>query len=197
MPIRLYIPKFDPIIIAVSISLLVHFCVIVIPAILASRESSLKDYTLVQLVDVSKHLNARKRRTISLSNAITDSTPVPRQRTVAPEPEQDDNAGADSEDYSGYVPFFKVMKLPEFKVQVRPAYPPRAKLSGIEATVIVEVYIDVNGRPRKTVVIKSGGAEFDQATMEALSNSLFSPALSKDGTIVPVRVRIPYKFEIE
>jgi outer membrane biosynthesis protein TonB len=46
-------------------------------------------------------------------------------------------------------------------------------------------------------VIKTGGMEFDQATIDAVSRSLFSPALSKDGSIVPVKVRIPYRFELE
>lgn len=95
------------------------------------------------------------------------------------------------------MPVFKVARLPEFTEKINPVYPLEAKLKGIEKEVIVEVYIDTEGRARKVIVVKSGGGEFDNATIEAVYKSSFSPALGVDGKAVPVRVRIPFSFVLE
>ncbi len=89
------------------------------------------------------------------------------------------------------------MRLPEFKIRKKPVYPVLAKIKGLEAEVLSEVYIDDEGLPRKVMIVKSGGVDFDKATLEALRQSVFTPALSKEGQPVPVRVRIPFKFELD
>lgn len=90
-----------------------------------------------------------------------------------------------------------ILRLPSFRTQTKPVYPPNAKMNGIEADVLVEVIIDGTGKTRHVVVVKSGGEEFDKATMDAVCKSSFTPALSTEGKTISVTVRIPFKFELE
>jgi len=191
--------KIDAFQLAFLISLFLHFTAFTVYSILNIRkEPDFKDYTLVQLVNTMP----KAAITTAVKNETAVSQPKESGNILPDHPEAlSENTGSPSagsdQEYSTYVPFFQVMKLPEFITKVRPAYPPKAKLSQKEAEVLVEVYIDINGKPRKVVVLKSGGQEFDDSTIDAVSKSLFSPAISKEGRAIPVRVRIPFKFELE
>jgi protein TonB len=99
--------------------------------------------------------------------------------------------------FSDYVPSFKVAQLPRFINRVNPIYPETEKLSGKESEVLAEVYIDEKGNPRKVVILRSGGELFDKSVIDAVSKSKFSPAITTDGKIIPVRIRIPFKFELD
>ncbi|MCB4791781.1 MAG: energy transducer TonB [Elusimicrobia bacterium] len=198
MPIKLFHYNPDPITNAVFISVFVHFCVIAGPSIFIDKNKGFKDYTLVDIVDSTKKPRTAKRiKNISMTNTVKNEPAQPAQAVQEIGDDEDSGEGTEETDYSGYLPFFKVLRLPEFKVQIKPVYPAKAKLANVEAMVIVEVYIDAQGRPRKALIIKSGGDDFDKATIEAVSNSQFTPAISKEGQAVPVRVRIPFKFELE
>lgn len=200
MSIKPFYFKPDPLIIAVSISFFFHFCIIFTHSILIHKNKGFKDYTLVELVNNAKKPGpAKKRKNISMTKAIKIDSAQPTQQTpkIDSNEEEDPGDGTEETDYSGYLPFFKVLKLPEFKVQIKPVYPSKAKLLNVESMVLVEVYIDAEGKPRKAVILKSGGADFDSATIEAVYKSLFTPAISKEGQAVPVRVRIPFRFELE
>ena len=95
------------------------------------------------------------------------------------------------------MPFFKVARLPEFVIQIRPVYPSVSKNRNVESEVITEVYIDENGKVRKVSILRSGGVDFDKSVMLALNQSKFRPAFAKDGQPVSVKVRIPFKFELD
>jgi periplasmic protein TonB len=193
---------------AIIISLIFHASFFVATSLkLFRKEIDLKDYRIVQLVDFND-ARPRQQGTVKQSSRprmpeakqTIETSPTPKQeRSQSPAPEQaneDENSGGEG-GFSSYMPVFKVAQLPEFIIKISPVYPREAKMKGIETEVIVEVYIDTSGKPRKAVVVKSGGKDFDAATIEAIYKSTFSPAIALDGKAVPVRVRIPFAFELE
>jgi TonB family protein len=125
---------------------------------------------------------------------------VPETSPDAPSPAQAaspsyGNVSGPSQEGTGYQPFHTVSRVPFFKVQKKPAYPPSERTAGVEARVIVEVYINERGMVDKVKLVKSGGPLFDQAVMTAAMNSSFEPGYV-DGKPVPVRVQIPYAFKL-
>lgn len=97
---------------------------------------------------------------------------------------------------SGYLSVFEVTTLPKFIIKVKPRYPWIAEKAGIEGTVILEVDIDETGKVVDARVIKEAGFGFDEAAIEAIKKCRFSPAL-RYGKPVPIRVRLPIRFELE
>jgi len=77
-----------------------------------------------------------------------------------------------------------------------PAYPEEARKLGRQSRVLLEAYIDQEGRVQKIVVLKSGGDKFDQAAVNALKKSMFKPAQMM-GKPVAVKIRVPYVFDLK
>lgn len=179
-------------------SILLHFSVVMIPAFRSVEgRIDFRKYKTVQLVDLQEE-TSRTREPVK--KAEGEIKPQPQSAIEHPEIRPENAVPAETTtdgQFSLYLPFFKVMRLPEFKIRKKPVYPALAKTKGLEAEVLAEVYIDAEGLPRKVMIVKSGGEDFDKATMEALQQSVFTPALSKEGQPVPVRVRIPFKFELD
>ncbi|MBI5555504.1 MAG: energy transducer TonB [Elusimicrobia bacterium] len=180
-------------------SILLHFSVVMIPAFRSVEgRIDFRKYRVVQLVDLEEEAS-RPREVVKKA----DGEIKPQQQSTVEHPEirientTPSETGTDEGQFSIYLPFFRVMRLPEFKIRKRPVYPALAKIKGLEAEVLSEVYIDAEGLPRKVMIVKSGGEDFDKATLESLQQSVFTPALSKEGQPVPVRVRIPFKFELD
>jgi protein TonB len=94
-----------------------------------------------------------------------------------------------------FLPFYAVEKIPGFQSKIMPMYPENARKLGRTSKVILEAYIDAEGIVRMIRVVKSGGAEFDQAAIEALKQSRFSPARI-NGKPVPVKILVPYVFTL-
>ena len=79
---------------------------------------------------------------------------------------------------------------------VKPKYPEVAKRAQKETTVILEATIGVDGKATDIEVVDPQGFGFDEAAVEALKQSRFTPA-KKNGKDVPQRVKIPFKFTLE
>jgi TonB family protein len=89
----------------------------------------------------------------------------------------------------------QVSQLPQFKTQVKAAYPEGAKRAGIEGVVILQVDIDATGAVMDVQVVQGLGSGCDEAAAEAMKQSTFTPAYAGTDP-VPVRIRIPYRFKI-
>lgn len=89
----------------------------------------------------------------------------------------------------------EVSQLPKFKTQVKAVYPPEAKRSGLEGVVILQVDIDAAGAVMDVSVVQGLGSGCDEAAVEAMKQSAFTPAYAGTDP-VPVRIRIPYRFKI-
>jgi protein TonB len=139
-------------------------------------------------------------------------TPPPdsseRTVAVAPVPESP-QSGASSETVAPpapapeeepeYLPQFKIEQLPQFPVQEilsKVVYPPLAAKQGLEATVILELSIDKEGRIRKIVVLKDPGFGFAEAAVKALDDIKVVPAQA-GGQAAAVRYRYPIRFTLK
>ena len=81
--------------------------------------------------------------------------------------------------------------------QVEPAYPPLAKLAGIEGLVVLSVLIDEEGKLQEVQVIKSlGNTGCDEAAVTAVKQWIFSPA-TRQGKPVIARVTLPVLFNLK
>ena len=75
---------------------------------------------------------------------------------------------------------------------VTPAYPLAAREEGLEATVKLEIVVDETGRVLSSRVSESAGHGFDEAALQALQSTTFTPA--RVGARL-VRVRMPWSVE--
>ncbi len=93
------------------------------------------------------------------------------------------------------VPTYQLTGLPQFIHKESPVYPPHLRRLGREATVKLELLIDREGKVRDIRVLKSAGAGFDRAAIEAIRASSFTPG-NVNGTPVPVLMRVPVRFRL-
>ncbi len=92
-------------------------------------------------------------------------------------------------------PIFELTSMPRMIHRETPVYPPEMRAQGKEATVKLEVLLDVNGQVKKVTIKKSGGSLFDQAAINAIKSSTFMPG-NINGKPVAVLMRIPVKFRL-
>lgn len=125
---------------------------------------------------------------------------VPETSPDAPSPVQAasgayGNAPGPSQEGTGYQPFHAVSRIPYFRTQVKPVYPPSERAAGVEARVIVAVFISSQGTVDRVEVVKSGGRRFDEAVIAAVKDSSFEPGY-QEGRPMPVQMQIPYTFRL-
>jgi TonB family protein len=75
------------------------------------------------------------------------------------------------------------------------AYPQEARAQGLEATVLLQLTIDAEGRVAEASVLEAAGHGFDEAAQEAALRFRFEPA-KRDGVPVGARIRYPYAFHL-
>jgi len=92
-------------------------------------------------------------------------------------------------------PMFRTTRQPGISnVMDMKNYPVAEKNRGREGTVIAEFTIDEKGAARDIKILKSAGALFDQAVIDHLSKTTFSPAYIGER---PVAVRFPLEFKFK
>jgi TonB family protein len=97
--------------------------------------------------------------------------------------------------------FVMVDELPEpiggiAAIQRNVVYPDNAKTSGIQGTVYVEAFLDETGTVTRTNVVKGIGGGCDEAAMNAIRMTQFTPGKQK-GKPVKVRMSIPIRFRLQ
>ncbi len=95
-------------------------------------------------------------------------------------------------DINAFVP---VEKMPQVVVSVPPVYPDLAKRAGIEGTVYVKILVSKEGRPIKSVVIKSDSEVFNQPAVDAAMKFVFTPAIQHKAPVM-VWVVVPFRFRL-
>ncbi|MDD5105704.1 MAG: energy transducer TonB [Desulfuromonadaceae bacterium] len=98
-------------------------------------------------------------------------------------------------DKGDYLAFHRLSKLPSFRVHSEPVYPNAERMSGAEARVLAEIYLDERGAVDDVVIKKSGGRLFDKAVIEAIRQSSFHPGYMGEKA-VPTVIQIPYSFKL-
>jgi TonB family protein len=79
--------------------------------------------------------------------------------------------------------------------RVEPVYPHDALAKGTEGKVWLKILVDTAGHPSQVEVLKSENQYFDQASITAAKQWIFSPAL-KDSKPVAVWITLPFKFKL-
>ncbi len=94
------------------------------------------------------------------------------------------------------VPAHLLTKQPSIKHLVKPEYTEEARLEEIEGVVLLAVTINSKGKVIKVRVLKGLGYGLDEAAIEAIKKTKFSPAM-KDGRPVTTTVKLPVRFVLE
>jgi TonB family protein len=97
---------------------------------------------------------------------------------------------------SGYRTVAQVSRLPQPLSTLEPAFPEAARRAGVEGTVILQVDIDEGGLVKQVAVVQALGYGCEEAAVEAVRQAKFRPAAAGD-QLVPVRVRIPFRFQYQ
>lgn len=85
---------------------------------------------------------------------------------------------------------------PQPLVQIRPTYPPGARRSGVEGTVVLKFVVTESGAVEDVRVVESSpGTTFVTASKAAVARWRFEPARFR-GDAVAVRVTIPMEFKL-
>ncbi|MDB5047182.1 MAG: tonB [Fibrobacteres bacterium] len=77
--------------------------------------------------------------------------------------------------------------------KIKPKYPEWAEEQGVTSRVLVMVTIDAEGKVIDVRIEKSGGKDFDQASLEAAKITRYKPHVEK-GRPLAVRFVVPYEF---
>lgn len=91
--------------------------------------------------------------------------------------------------------FKETVKIPAVVRQVKPEYPEDARRLGMEATVVVKLLIDKEGKPKRAVIFNSQNELFNEKAMQAAMQWLFTPAIM-NGQIISVWVTVPFRFRL-
>ncbi len=81
-------------------------------------------------------------------------------------------------------------------IQKQIVYPEIAKRAGIQGKVYVKTFIDENGGVIKTEIVKGIGSGCDEAAMDAIKKTKFTPGKQR-GKTVKVQVMIPIMFKLQ
>ncbi|MDZ7763895.1 MAG: TonB family protein [Melioribacteraceae bacterium] len=81
-------------------------------------------------------------------------------------------------------------------IQKKIVYPEIAKRAGVQGRVFVKAYVDENGNVVKVELLKGIGAGCDEAAMEAVHATKFTPGKQR-GKPVKVQVSIPVVFKLQ
>ena len=114
------------------------------------------------------------------------------QKVQAPQPVDPGVGGTGP----GYRTVAQVSRLPHPVSALEPAFPEEARRAGVEGTVILQVDIDEAGLVKQVAVVQSLGYGCDESAVEAVKGARFVPAAAGEDP-VPVRVRIPFRFQYQ
>lgn len=89
-----------------------------------------------------------------------------------------------------------VHKPAKLRRKTVPAYPLRARSSGVEGTVVLSLTIDPTGRVKRAAVVKGLGHGLDEAAREAAEKTLWKPA-TVDGKPIETTRRYHVRFQLE
>ncbi|NIR47381.1 energy transducer TonB, partial [candidate division KSB1 bacterium] len=76
-------------------------------------------------------------------------------------------------------------------------YPPLARKSGVECTVVAKIYVTKSGESKKVEILKvsAAGFGFERSAVQALKKVRWKPAKQRDRAI-STWVAVPVKFEL-
>lgn len=92
-------------------------------------------------------------------------------------------------------PISKLTRPPGFIRKIEPVYPGSEQKAGSQASILAEVTINELGNVIDVKIVKSAGPAFDQAVLDALQKSKFSPGYINQEAVA-VKVIVPFRFSL-
>jgi protein TonB len=84
---------------------------------------------------------------------------------------------------------------PEPRFRANPVYPERLRQSGVNGEVVVQFIVDASGGVRDVVAVRSTHRDFEEAAIQSLLKSKFSPG-RKAGAAVSTRMQVKLEFTL-
>ena len=88
-------------------------------------------------------------------------------------------------------------RQPSTRYAAQPAYPFEAKREGLSGTVLLEFAISDKGEVISPQVVSSTDRRFEEAALNAIMRSTFTPGRTDGKAVYTRRVQVPVKFDIE
>ena len=92
-------------------------------------------------------------------------------------------------------PISKLTRPPGFIRKIEPIYPGSEQKAGSQAIILAEVTINELGNVIDVKIVKSASPTFDQAVLDALQKSKFSPGYINQEAVT-VKVIVPFRFSL-
>ena len=83
-----------------------------------------------------------------------------------------------------------------FAIQEKIQYPETAKRSGIQGKVMIQAFIDENGKVIHAKILNGIGGSCDEVAIDAIKQTRFNPGI-RNGKPVKVQVTIPIWFKLQ
>jgi TonB family protein len=137
-------------------------------------------------------------REVAIQPVVSED--VPLQAPVSTPPAKETQASPSSEAASLNVaepepePFIAVEKEPQIAHLVQPQIPAIAWETSNEASIVVRVLINEEGKPVKTRVLKSSNAVVETAVVAAVMQSTFTPGIMGKSAVTSW-LTVPLKFK--
>jgi protein TonB len=126
--------------------------------------------------------------------------PIPTQPAAPtpeePPPPQEYNIGTGDASTTVLSRIPQLINLSDLRAILQHFYPEQARSEGRQATVVLDLHIDTDGHVQNVDIVRSGGADFDQAAIRAVRLLRFTPAfLGSQRVGVKMRQAIQFKLE--
>lgn len=159
----------------------------------ANKKRVQKERTILALKAPDESVTKEQEPVADYTQAEPETTSSTQEQT-SPQP---DSVSADNQPPGLHIqPLDKLSRQPAFLRKIEPVYPGSERRAGSQAQVIAEVTIDESGKVKNIKIVKSAGTDFDNAVIEALNKSMFTPGyINREA--VAVRVLIPFRFNLK
>lgn len=194
-----YLPFARPLLFAFVLFL--HVAVIYVFNFSAPEEKAeivdFREAEVFKLVDIQEYVKPPLPTEVKKEVVKVKNQPKASENVIETEEEvEKEEEETCEEEVIEYLPQHKISQVPVIpsrEVLSRIVYPPMALKQGIEAVVILELFIDSRGVIKNIRVLKDPGHGFAEAAVSALQGITCIPA-NANGKNCAVRYRYPVKF---
>jgi TonB family protein len=145
----------------------------------------------------AKPVAPAKEWTRPAPNQKVEPAPPPTEPVPpVPEPAGEYSVGTGDGSANALSRLPQLLNLSDLRAILQRFYPEEARSQGREATVILDMHIDRDGRVASVDIVRSGGPDFDEAARKAARLLRFTPAfLGSQRVGVKMRQAIQFKIE--
>jgi protein TonB len=124
----------------------------------------------------------------------TQPVPAPPPEAEPPPPSEYSVGTGDATTVLSRIP--QLLNLSDLRAILQRYYPEEARSQGREGTVVLDIHINTDGHVTSVDIVRSAGADFDQAAQKAVMLLRFTPAfLGSQRVGVKMRQAIQFKLE--